>query len=130
MSQAVEIRFRVGSQVTPWEPEAVRHRGMGQIPTAVRRVSELRTRYPWEAIAIERRGVETRPRTNVLHRFQVFVKDGSMLVNDPAGINGVKMTRLENDTLLSRPFQESEREAVRSEIMQMFPKAELVEVSA
>jgi hypothetical protein len=130
MSQAVEIRFRVNDRFTDWEPEAVRHRAMGQTPTAARRVSELRAQHPTAAISVERRGVETRPKSSDMRRFQIFVKEGAMLVNDPLGVNGVRMTRLENDTLLSRPFEESDRDVVRAEIMKMFPKAELSEVSA
>lgn len=126
---AVEIRFNVDGLLTPWETESVRYPTMGQTPTAVRRVNELRAQHPDAAIAIERRGVETRPRAQPTFRFRIFVKEGSMPLNDPLGVGGIRVTSLRNTTLFSRPFQESERDAIRAQVMEMFPKAELSEVS-
>lgn len=129
MSETVEIRFRVNDTFTSWEPERVRSPSLGQIPTAVARITKLRQSYPTAAIAVERRG-DARPEKPQLFRFQIFVRSGSMLVNDRNGVNGVNITDLKNVTLLSRPFAVSERDEVRAAIYKQFPEAELTEVMA
>ena len=130
MREAVEIRFLVNGNPMPWEPELVRFPTQTQQPTAVRRVNELRQRLgPTAAISIERRGdIRQQPETPQMFRYSIYVKEGAMLVNDPNGVNGISITELDKATLFSRPFIESEREAVIAKILEMFPKAILTEV--
>ena len=129
MREQVEIRFTVNGNPTPWEPEVVRHPALGQTPTAVRRVTELRQQHPSAAISIERRGdVRRRPEAVQRFRYLIYVKSGTMLVNDPNGVNGVSVAQLDKSTLFSRPFTENEREQVRAEIFKLFPNAQLTEV--
>lgn len=129
MSEAVEIRFRVNGEFTPWEPETVRNRALGHTPTAVQRVTELRKQHPDAAIAIERRGDVARAHERPpMFRFTFYVREGSMLVNDPNGVNGVSIADVKGQTLFSRPFAEAEREMVRAAISQQFPQADLLEV--
>lgn len=131
MSETVEIRFSIDGNSTPWEPELLRHPALGQQPTAVRRVTELRRQYPAAAISIERRGdVERRPETPQMFRYTIYVKSGTMLVNDPNGVNGVSVAQLDKSTLFSKPFTESERDSVRAEVLKLFPNAQLTEMKA
>src|ERR1043165_1095571 len=96
-----EIRFHFNDQSTPWEAERFSHRAQGHIPTAVVRIEQLRKQHPGAAITIERRGEQTRERISPLFRFRIFVKEGTMPVNDPLGVNGVSTTSLRNATLFS-----------------------------
>lgn len=129
MSETVEIRFRIGDEWTPWGPEYVRNRATGQVPTAVQRITELRKLHPDAAIAIERRG-DSRPEKPAMFRFSIYVRSGSMPVNDPNGVNGISMAQLEKQTLFSRPFTEAERDSVRKQIYDQFPNAQLIEMRA
>lgn len=130
MSEVVEIRFKVNGEFTPWEPEHIRTRALGATPTAVQRITELRNRFPAAAISVERRGEPKPERSTQMFRFSFYVREGSMTVHDPNGVNGVSVTRIENQTLFSRPFADAEREMVRAAILREFPKADLVEVKA
>lgn len=127
MTETVEIRFKVNDEFTSWEPETVRSPTLNQIPTAVVRVTALRQRYPEAAIIIERRG-DKKPERPQMFRFSIYVRKGSMPVNDPQGANGVSVVDIYKQTLFSRPFTESEREAVAAAIYKQFPEAELTEV--
>ena len=129
MSDLVEIRFKVGEMFTRWEPERIRNRALGQTPTAVQRITELRKAHPDSPIMIERRG-ESRSVAPTLLRFQVYVPSGSMMVHDPNGVNGVSVTQLDKATLFSRSFTEAERDLVRGKILDQFPNAHLTEVKA
>jgi hypothetical protein len=127
MTDTVQIRFRVNGEPTPWETEYVRNRALGQTPTAVARITELRQCHPTAAIAIERRG-DTRPEKPPLFRFSIYVKEGTMPVNDPEGVGGVSVVSIHKQTLFSRPFTDAERDIVRARVLEQFPDAELTEV--
>lgn len=129
MSEAVEIRFKVNGEFTPWETETVRNRAMGQTPTAVQRITELRRQHPEAAIAIERRG-DSKPEKPPMFRFSIYVRSGSMPVHDPNGVNGISIVQLDKQTLFSRPFTEGERDSVRMQIYEQFPNAQLIEMRA
>lgn len=131
MREQVEIRFTINGNPTPWEPELVRYPEMGQVPTAVRRITELRQQYPSAAIATERRGdVRRRPELPQRFRYSIYVKSGTMLVNDPNGVNGVSVAQLDKSTLFSKPFTEDERDHVKAEVLKLFPNAQLTEMKA
>ena len=127
-----EIRFMVDKQlVTTWEPELVRNRTLGQIPTAVQRVSELRQKFPEAAIAIERRGEQPQEHgAEPKFRFMFHVREGAMPVVDRDGVDGLSVATIRDQTLFSRPFTAAERDSIRAQIMKQFPNVELVEVKA
>lgn len=127
MNGVVQVRFKVNGEFTPWEPEIVRSRAMGQTPTAVQRITELRRKHPEAAIAIERRG-DSRPEKPPMSRFSIYVRSGSMPVYDPNGINGISIVQIDKQTLFSRPFTEGERDSVRMQIYEQFPNAQLIEM--
>ena len=119
------FRFHVDNQTpTAWEPEHVRS-GTQHVHSAVARVTELRRLYPNAAIRIEREGEDRARRILPTFRFEVYVREGEITVSDDEG----KHTRkLHDATILSRPFYESEREAVLGELKAQFPDAQITEV--
>lgn len=106
---AVEIRFRIADECSEWEPELVRTRASGEVPTAVRRITELRRRNPEAAIAIERRGDSRSPNPSPYVRFRI--KNGEEL-------------------RYSRMVHLDEKEEILEQIRESFPKAEITEVKA
>lgn len=115
------IRFHItsdeGAMVTDWMEETDR-----TVPTE--KVAALRKEHgPEAAIRIERdHTVSPKPE---LFRFDIFVREGTILVSDADGIHPRSVDGLK---LQSRAFQANERETVRAELTEKFPKAVLTEV--
>lgn len=101
------IRFIIqdGDQATetPWQDEPVMH-GPGVIPTAVVEMTKLRQQYPDAAIRIERTTVIPKPEHNQV-RFKIVLPN--------------------NETRYSKVVNESEADALRLELLNRFPKAEV-----
>lgn len=117
-----KFRFHIaGHDPTPWEIEHVRS-GAG-VHTAVQKITELRRLYPDAAITIEREG-EEKTQKSPMFRYDIYVKDGLMPVQDDDGIH----LRQVKGRIQTRPFYEREREMVLTEIRERFPDAQLQEV--
>jgi hypothetical protein len=109
------FRFLINDEpVSEWAEEPARH-------TASEAMAALRAQHPDAAIRIERKHIvpQTKPK---LFRYDIFVPDGTVTVVDEEGAHERKITNL---TVQSRPFQESERLAVLTEVQQAFPHARL-----
>src|SRR6185436_14508157 len=111
----MKVRFKIEEgesiQYSDWVDESIRHREAGMLTAAVE-IEKLRVLYPNARISVERDRLTPLPQPK-LFRYDIFVRDGSILVVDEEGTHQRKLT---NATLQSRPFQESEEPAVLLQI--------------
>ena len=118
------IRFHVSSDEgqfsTAWMDEPNRL-------VAVEKVTALRKEHgPAARIQIERDHTVNINRPERF-RFEIFVREGTLLVQDA---DGIRPRQVDGLKLQSRSFQADEREQVRQELIEKFPRAVLTEVKA